>query len=135
MVLSNLCAMIGYIMPSSIATHNSTSLSSVLHALNLCLTSTLISVTSLLNYSLAAFLCVFLVLPSTLLSPHRNDSRLVLDTKHLILIGIVMVILNVTVNSQTLWDWSVLEIWFAPFICIVCAPLLLQAAIVCSLPL
>ncbi|KAJ7172278.1 Gaa1-like protein [Mycena filopes] len=36
---------------------------------------------------------------------------------------------------KALWDWEILGVWFAPFVCIVYTPLVLQAGLVCLLPL
>jgi len=34
-----------------------------------------------------------------------------------------------TAMVQAIWNWEILNVWFAPFICIVYVPLLLQAGI------
>jgi len=36
---------------------------------------------------------------------------------------------------QAVWNWEVLTVWFAPFVCIVYLPLLLQASVTCLLPM
>jgi glycosylphosphatidylinositol transamidase len=36
---------------------------------------------------------------------------------------------------EALWNWEILLVWFAPFICIVYVPLVLQAGISCLIPL
>ncbi|KAH8116816.1 Gaa1-like protein [Phellopilus nigrolimitatus] len=133
-VLSNSCAWLAARVGSSEASLDIAPLSSVLKSLNLCLASTVISVTSVLNFSLAALLCVVLVLPLTLLSPAESDTRGARDVKHTLLVTHAMFVLAAFVNRAALWDWSVLGVWFAPFVCIICLPLLLQAAVVCAVP-
>ncbi|EJD02421.1 Gaa1-like protein [Fomitiporia mediterranea MF3/22] len=132
-VLSNLCAWLSYRMESSSKSIDVTPPSEILQALTLCITSTLISVMSLLNFSLAALLCVVLILPLILFLPSSSDSRMYRDIKHMLLVIHSMFVLAISVNSGSLWDWSVLGVWYAPFMSIVCVPILLQAAIVCAL--
>ncbi|CCM02082.1 uncharacterized protein FIBRA_04159 [Fibroporia radiculosa] len=102
---------------------------------NLCLASAVISVISLLNFSLAAVLAVILGLPLCLSSPSTNIKTGLLKFAVYILLGFGWLIRDQTELHNAVVDWEVLEVWFAPFFCIVYAPLLFQAAIVCLLPL
>ncbi|KAI5115135.1 hypothetical protein M0805_008455 [Coniferiporia weirii] len=131
LVLSDLCVWLSSRGASSHASPTAAPLSTVLKALNLCIASTAVTVMSLLNFSLAALLCVILVLPLMLLMANPTDSRYARDVKHTLLVTHAMFVLSYFVNSTSLWDWSVLGVWFAPFISLVCVPLLLQAAVVC----
>ncbi|KAJ7063467.1 Gaa1-like protein [Mycena amicta] len=88
-------------------------MSALLKALNLCFASTVISITTVVNFSLAMTLAILLGIP---LSVSSASSILPLRI------------------ASALWDWQVLGVWFAPFVCIVYTPLVLQAAIVCLLP-
>ncbi|KAL5489781.1 GAA1 [Sanghuangporus weigelae] len=134
LVLSNICAWLSSRIESSESSPDVAPSSIVLPALILCFASTIVSVVSLLNFSLAALLCGVLILPLTALLPTSSDSRQARDAKHLVLVAHSMLVLTFCVNSSSLWDWSVLGVWFAPFMSIVCVPILLQAAIVCALP-
>lgn len=113
------------------------SLSSLIKSLNLCLASTVISITSVLNFSLAATLAVLLGLPLSLASPSSGPSAAVTRlVKYLayVALGFGWIAWAPGETARAIWNWEVLGVWFAPFICIVYAPLVLQAGIVCLLP-
>ena len=59
------------VIPATLSSQSEGSTSEILSALNLCLASTVISITTVLNFSLAAALAVILGLTLTLASPSR----------------------------------------------------------------
>ncbi|KAF7440683.1 Glycosyl phosphatidyl inositol protein transamidase complex subunit [Pleurotus ostreatus] len=105
--------------------------SSVLKAFSLCLASTVISTTAVLNFSLAALLAILLGVPMT--SARRIDS---------VPIGVAVSLMYTSLAfgwlvwpqaelRSAVWNWDILGVWTAPFISIVYAPLMLQSSIVC----
>ena len=107
-------------------------LSSLLKAFNLCLASTVISITSVLNFSLAALTAILLGVPLSISSPTTGIiSKMV--KSYLMLLSSVPWFLLAYPISQSIWDWHVLGTWFAPFVCVVYFPLILQAMVVCML--
>ncbi|KAM5535178.1 hypothetical protein V8D89_011114 [Ganoderma adspersum] len=108
--------------------------SAVLKALNLCLTSAVISITAVLNFSLAAALAVFMGIPLTFASSSPNPSvRLAKYTGYSIL-ALGWLVFCPEETRKALWNWEVLRVWLAPFVCVVYVPLVLQSALVCWLP-
>ncbi|TBU35999.1 Gaa1-domain-containing protein [Dichomitus squalens] len=108
--------------------------SAVLKALNLCFTSAVISITAVLNFSLAAALAVFMGIPLTLASPSpRLPSRIGKYALYSIL-ALGWLVFCPEETGKALWNWEVLRVWFAPFVCVVYVPLVLQSALVCWLP-
>ncbi|KAF7965267.1 hypothetical protein HWV62_44721 [Athelia sp. TMB] len=104
-------------------------LSILLKALNLCLASTVISITSVLNFSLALMLALSLGLPLSLASPSTSAVSRV--AKYTCLMALAFGwLLTETEVERALWNWEVLGVWVAPFICVVYAPLVLQAGLV-----
>ena len=106
----------------------------VLKAFNLCFTSAVISITSLLNFSLAATLAVFMGLPLTLASSSPSLPRRAAKYALYSILALGWLVLCPEETRKALRNWEVLGVWFAPFICIVYAPLVLQSALVCLLP-
>ena len=104
----------------------------VLKSFNLCLASTFISITSVLNFSLAATLAVSLGLPTILSGPSKF--RFVKYAGYSLL-GLGWLLFGGKEVQQALWNWEVLGVWFAPFVCIVYTPLVLQAGIASMLQL
>ncbi|KAF9246149.1 Gaa1-like protein [Melanogaster broomeanus] len=118
-------------------------ISMLLQSFNLCLASTVISITSLLNFSLAAMLAITLGIPllrsrisspqqtpfQPLQSPSRTPARLVAYAAYSMLAWGWLLFLPSEVE-KAVWNWEVLGVWFAPFVCIVYAPLVLQAGLV-----
>ncbi|KZP12615.1 Gaa1-domain-containing protein [Athelia psychrophila] len=104
-------------------------LSTLLKSLNLCLASTIISVTSVLNFSLALTLAILLGLPLSLASP--STSAAVKTAKYACYLALAFgwLLMDTEVKSA-LWNWEVLGVWVAPFVCVVYAPLVLQAGLV-----
>jgi len=103
-----------------------------LKAINMCLASTLISVSSVLNFSLAALLAVTLGVPLSLASP--SDSLLSRGLKCALYTTLALGWLAFDGEvRQAIWDWQVLGVWFSPLVCLVYVPFVLQAAIVSSL--
>ena len=103
-----------------------------LKAINMCLASTLISVSSVLNFSLAALLAVTLGVPLSLSSP--SDSLLSRGIKCALytILAFGWLAFDGEVR-QAIWDWQVLGVWFSPLVCLVYVPFVLQAGIVSSL--
>lgn len=120
-------------------------LSTLLKSLLLCISSTIISITSMLNFSLAALLAISLGIPLTLASPSSSSSskpssqsaplafasRIVKYTIYATF-ALSWLLLEDEVR-QGVWYWDVAGVWFAPFVCVVYVPLMLQAGIVCLL--
>ena len=106
----------------------------MLKSLNLCLTSTVISILSVLNFSLAAVMALAVGVPLyTASSSVDRGVRLSRYAVHSILAFGWIVLLRGEV-LQALANWELLGVWFVPFVCIVYAPLVLQSALVCLLP-
>ncbi|EIM89833.1 Gaa1-domain-containing protein [Stereum hirsutum FP-91666 SS1] len=120
-------------------------LSTLLKSLLLCISSTIISITSMLNFSLAALLAISLGIPLTLASPSSPSSSR--PSTHSSPLALVSRIVKYTIYAtlalswllledevrQGVWYWDVAGVWFAPFVCVVYVPLMLQAGIVCLL--
>lgn len=95
----------------------------LLRAFNLCFASTIISVTSLLNFSLAAAMAVLLGVPLTVGCINSKLQRGAL-------LPLVWWAVHGSKVEELLWDWNVLGVWTAPFAYFVVLPLCFQAAIV-----
>jgi len=113
---------------------NSAPLSTILNSLNLCLTSTVISITTVLNFSLAATLAVLLGIPLSSVSPSRNLPTRLIKYAAYIFLGFGWMMVLGEEMTRAIWDWEILAVWFAPFVCMVYAPLVLQAGIATLLP-
>ncbi|KAI9570458.1 Gaa1-like protein [Boletus coccyginus] len=111
----------------------------LLQSFNLCLASTVISITSLLNFSLAATLALTLGVPlicsriaslpsRTSTSFFSKPSRLVVYAAYWLLASGWLLLPQEV--EKAVWNWEVLGVWFAPFVCIVYAPLVMQAGLV-----
>jgi glycosylphosphatidylinositol transamidase len=121
------------IIPAKPSSQNEGSTSAILSALNLCLASTVISITTVLNFSLAATLAVVLGLSLSLASP--SEQFIVGLGKYVGFLSLAFVWVWMPVEASTaIWDWEILGVWFAPFVCMVYTPLLVQAGIACTLP-
>ncbi|EKM82543.1 hypothetical protein AGABI1DRAFT_52781 [Agaricus bisporus var. burnettii JB137-S8] len=104
----------------------------VLKALNLCSASTVISTITVLNFSLAALLAVTLGLSLSFSGP--SHSKLLSLTKYILYVFLALGWLFFYVETrEAIWQWEILSVWFAPFVCLVYTPLLLQAGTVCIL--
>jgi GPI-anchor transamidase subunit GAA1 len=97
----------------------------------MCLASTLISVTSVLNFSLAALLAITLGIPLSLSSPSCSLPARVAKCTLYTMLAFGWLVLEEEVK-QAVWDWQVLGVWFAPLVCLIYVPFLLQAGIVSS---
>jgi glycosylphosphatidylinositol transamidase len=121
------------LIPAKPSSRNEGSTSEILSALNLCLASTVISITTVLNFSLAATLAVVLGLSLPLASPSQQS--VVGLGKYVGYTSLAFVWVWMPVEtSAAIWDWEILGVWFAPFVCMVYTPLLVQAGIACTLP-
>lgn len=105
-------------------------LSTLVKALNLYLASTVISITSVLNFSLAATLAVLLGLPLSIASPSSRWTTRAFKYMAYVALGFGWLIFAPEETAKAMWNWEILGVWFAPFTCIVYAPLVLQAGIV-----
>jgi glycosylphosphatidylinositol transamidase len=103
----------------------------LLKAINMCLASTLISVTSVLNFSLAALLAVTLGVPLSLAYPSNSLPARVVKCALYTTLAFGWLGLGEEVK-QAIWDWQVLGVWFAPLVCLIYVPFVLQAGIVSS---
>lgn len=106
----------------------------LLKSLNLCLASTVISITSVLNFSLAATLAVLLGLPTILSSPSPVIAIRIAKYGVYCFLGLGWLLIRRDELLQAVYNWEVLGVWFAPFVCMVYTPLVLQAGIACLLP-
>lgn len=112
--------------------------SMLLQSFNLCLASTVISITSLLNFSLAATLAVTLGIPliySRISRPSRTSTSLLGKFSRLAVYAAYWLLawswlLLPREVERAVWNWEVFGVWFAPFVCIVYAPLVMQAGLV-----
>ncbi|KAF8643909.1 hypothetical protein AX16_008925 [Volvariella volvacea WC 439] len=108
--------------------------SSLVKAFNLCLASSIISITSVLNFSLAAALAILLGIPLSVSSPSSRALPRVAKYFAYAFLGLGWLLLDHGEIKAAIHEWQLLGSWFAPFVCIVYAPLVLQAGIVCLLP-
>lgn len=106
----------------------------LLKAFNLCLASTVISITSVLNFSLAATLAVTLGLPLSLSSPSGTLPTKLAKYSFYTFLGIGWLFAGRHEVHRAIWDWEFLGVWFAPFVCMIYTPFMMQAAVVCLLP-
>ncbi|KAJ6497047.1 Gaa1-domain-containing protein [Mycena vitilis] len=113
-------------------TQTTATVSELLKALNLCFASTVISITTVVNFSLAMSLTIVLGIPLSISSSSRSlPLRLAKFAAYLCLaLGWLFASEEV---RKALWDWEILRVWFAPFVCIMYMPLVLQAGLVCLL--
>src|SRR4051812_9616951 len=103
----------------------------VLKALNLCFTSTVISIITILNFSLAASMTVLLGLPLVASSSSSSLPLRLLKYSGYACLGLGWLLFAQQEMVDSIWNWQVLSVWFAPFICIVYLPLVLQSGIAC----
>ncbi|KZT11326.1 Gaa1-domain-containing protein [Laetiporus sulphureus 93-53] len=106
----------------------------LLKSLNLCLASTVTSVISVLNFSLAATLAATLGLPLCYSSSSPDWRIRILKYAFHVLLALGWLLVMHDEVRRAIIDWELLRVWFAPFVCVVYVPLMLQAAIVCLLP-
>jgi GPI-anchor transamidase subunit GAA1 len=112
------------------------SLAILLKSFNLCLASTIISVTCLLNFSLAAVFVMILGIPLIYFLPAKGQEIVPKVTQAILLVflGIGWLAWAEDEVRRAIWHWEILGVWFAPFVCMVYMPLLLQAATAVLLP-
>ncbi|KAH8107140.1 Gaa1-domain-containing protein [Cristinia sonorae] len=106
----------------------------VLKAFNLCLTSTVVSVTCVLNFSLAGTVAAILSIPLIISSPSSSISVRLAKYSLYTLVGLGWVVFGVEEVKSAIWQWDLMGVWFAPFVCMVYTPLVLQSAVVSVLP-
>ncbi|KAH8989189.1 Gaa1-like protein [Lactarius hatsudake] len=114
------------------ASANAAPLPVLLKAINMCLASTLISVTSVLNFSLAALLAITLGVPLSFSAPSRSLPVWVTKCAVYATLAFGWLALSGEV-TQAIWDWQVLGVWFAPLVCLIYVPFVLQAGVVSGL--
>ncbi|KAF5389808.1 hypothetical protein D9757_003700 [Collybiopsis confluens] len=105
-------------------------LSLVLKAFNLCLSSTVISIITVLNFSLAACLAVALGIPLSTASSSSTKAVQMVKYSTYVVLGLGWILLR-GFAERMIWNWDVLSAWLLPFLCIVYFPLTLQVALVC----
>ncbi|KAJ6502346.1 Gaa1-like protein [Mycena sanguinolenta] len=108
--------------------------SQLLKALNLCFASTVISIITVVNFSLAMSLAILLGIPLSISSPSQSLPLRLVKFASYIALGLGWIFAGEELR-KALWDWEILRVWFAPFVCVVYTPLVLQAGLVCLLPL
>ena len=106
----------------------------ILKSLNLCFASTVISIISVLNFSLAAALAIALGLPLLLSTPSSTLAAKISRYAIYAFLGLGWLVIRRADVASAIWNWEFLGVWFAPFVCIVYTPLMLQAGIVCLMP-
>ncbi|KAI9454996.1 Gaa1-domain-containing protein [Lactarius psammicola] len=111
---------------------NTAPLPILLKAINMCLASTLISVTSVLNFSLAALLAITLGVPLSFATPSRSLPVCVMKCALYTTLAFGWLASSGEV-TQAIWDWQVLGVWFAPLVCLIYVPFVLQAGVVSGL--
>ncbi|KAJ7709700.1 Gaa1-domain-containing protein [Mycena rosella] len=107
--------------------------SQLLKALNLCFASTVISITTVVNFSLAMSLAILLGIPLSISSPSRSLPLRLGSFALYSGLGLGWIFAREELQ-KAIWDWEILGVWFAPFVCVVYLPLVLQAGLVCLLP-
>jgi glycosylphosphatidylinositol transamidase len=107
----------------------------LLQSLSLCFASTVVSITTVLNFSLAAFLAILLGVPLSFASPSGGIVAKLVKYAFVLFVALDWLLFSQAQMLKSIMDWEILGIWFAPFICLIYVPLLLQAGIVCLLPL
>ncbi|KAL1717464.1 Gaa1-like protein [Schizophyllum commune] len=123
----------------------------VLKSLTLCFASTVISVTAVLNFSLAAFFAIVLGVPLVLAPANDSPQSQPLSSSSpslatstavraaplryaaslaytLLATGWLFLPQEVV---RAVRDWEVYSVWFAPVVCVVYFPLMMQAAVAC----
>ncbi|KAF9647556.1 Gaa1-domain-containing protein [Thelephora ganbajun] len=105
----------------------------LLRSFNLCFASTVISATSVLNFSLAAVLAVLLGVPLSFSGPTDDVLTSVTLRFAYVLLAIFWFTPAWNVMDQAVWDWEFLGGYFSPFICMIYVPIIWQAVIVASL--
>ncbi|KAF8969844.1 Gaa1-like protein [Flammula alnicola] len=126
--------LLALVLGTPITAKDAASVSTVLKALNLCFASTVISIITVLNFSLAASLTVVMGIPLVISSSSPPIPLRVLKHIGYSLLGLGWLVFAQKQMLAAMWNWEVLSVWFAPFICIVYVPLLLQAGISCLIP-
>jgi glycosylphosphatidylinositol transamidase len=101
-------------------------LSSLLKAFNLCLASTVITVVSLLNFSLAALLAVLLAVPLSISGRSASTASTAARAALYVMLATGWVLAKADVLAA-LRNWELYGAWFAPFVCAVYVPLVMQA--------
>ncbi|KAI0079873.1 Gaa1-domain-containing protein [Panus rudis PR-1116 ss-1] len=116
------------------STEGQAPLSRTLRSFMLFIASMAISITSVLNFSLAATLAVALGLSLPFASTSLYVASRFAKYTIYILLGSGWLLFTPGEVQKAIWNWELLGVWFAPFVCIVYTPLVLQAAIVSLLP-
>ncbi|KAL1683647.1 Gaa1-like protein [Schizophyllum commune] len=121
----------------------------VLKSLTLCFASTVISVTAVLNFSLAALFAIVLGVPLVLApandspspqspspsvlspatAPRAAPQRYAASLAYTLLATGWLFLPQEVVRAVR--DWEVYSVWFAPVVCVVYLPLVMQAALAC----
>lgn len=123
----------------------------VLKSLTLCFASTVISVTAVLNFSLAALFAIVLGVPLVLApakdshdsknpsplpsGPQTSTAARAASLQYAASLAYTLLATGWLFLPQEVvrgvWDWEVYSVWFAPVVCVVYLPLMMQAAVAC----
>ncbi|TFK30134.1 Gaa1-domain-containing protein [Coprinopsis marcescibilis] len=101
----------------------------VLKALNVCFASPIISITSVLNFSLALSFAMLLGIPLSISAWSRRLPVRIASYSIYALLALGWVLFLPEETKTALWHWEIASAWFAPVVCVVYAPLVLQAGI------
>lgn len=105
------------------------SLSLTLKALNLCFASAIISITSVLNFSLALTFAMLLGTPLSLSAFSGSKAMHWAGYAFYALLAMGWLPFLQEQTKSALWYWEIASVWFAPVVCIIYVPLVLQAGI------
>ena len=100
----------------------------LLKATTLAFASTVISAISVLNFSLATLLAVVFGIPLSLAGPTQSPTMRFVKYGIYATLATGWMWLRGEVRDA-LWQWEVMGVWFAPLVCVLYTPLLLQAGI------
>ncbi|KAF8343901.1 GPI transamidase component Gaa1 [Cantharellus anzutake] len=135
----NLPSIIGILHGPPSHAADKASISSVLHALTLCIAGTISCIISVLNFSFAACLVVLLGIPLSMIPRMTiNSAGRILGTIFFMMLMPVPILLSTgfVCEAQTIktvlrliWDWQVLESWFLPSVFCIYYPLVVQGCL------
>ncbi|KAI0032220.1 Gaa1-like protein [Vararia minispora EC-137] len=100
----------------------------LLKATTLCLASTAISVTSVLNFSLASLLAIVFGIPLTFAGPACSFTARLLKYFFYAVLAVGWMWLHDEVRDALL-QWEMLGVWLAPVVCMLYTPFMIQAGI------
>jgi len=78
-------------------------------------------------------LAALLGIPLSMAKPSRSSPIKIGKYASYVIAAFGWMVFTPAETKKAIWNWEILGVWFAPFVCIVYAPLMLQAGIVCLL--